>query len=314
MSKSNVNNLAFFRIVDKQVREAMQQVETEMLPTARQALSETGLVLQKHPVEGYYGKTQKLTNFFNHIKTLQLNYSDKVGDAVKKLHEFYTNEVFGLGQALITPLNSEGVWYPLEPPVVISPMVDPLTAAVVEVGNNPTTIYQDLTVENIAKVLENFELGKGLVGLGSLVDRLERKKTGEYNPIATTLARETTVLSAYVPTLKCMPEYKVSSKVEAHGNAVINAYNSLFKKAGFNVKIPNITRKNAFQLNHDLPEMDRCVRVFNLDLPGQDKEFYHWAIGIVHYQTKVIDFWRKEVITTDMFKQASERYQNKRRA
>jgi len=197
---------------------------------------------------------------------------------------------------------------------VISPMVDPLTVAVVKVGNNPETVHQDLTIENIAKVLENVELGKGLVGLGSLVDKLKRKETGEYNPIATTLARETTILSAYVPTLKGMPRYNVSSKVEAQGNAVIKAYNSLFKKAGFNVKVPHITRKKAFQLNHDLPEMDRCVRVFNLDLPGQDKEFYHWAIGIVHYQIKVIDFWRKEVITTDMFKQASERYQNKRRA
>ena len=311
---SDVNNLTFFRIVDKQVREAMQQVETEMLPIARKALSETGLALQKHPVEGYYSKTQRLTNFFNHIKTLQLNYSDKVGDSVKKLHKFYTNEVFGLGQAVRTPLNSKGVWYPIEPPVVISPMVDPLTAAVVEVGNKPATIHQDLTIENITKVLENVKLGKGLVGLGSLVDKTEREIMGEYNPIATTLARETTVLSAYVPTFKGMPEYKVSSEVEEQGNAVIKAYNSLFKKAGFNVKIPHITRKKAFQLNHDLPEMDRCVRVFNLDLPGQDKEFYHWAIGIVNYGTKVVDFWRKEVITTDMFKQAPERYQNQRSA
>jgi len=310
----DVDNFAFFRIVDKQVREAMQQVETEMLPVAQGALKEAGLPLQEHPVEGYYGKTPELTQYFNHIRTLQLNSSDKIGDAIRKLHNFYTNEVFGLGQAVRTAINSKGVWYPIEPPAVISPMVDPLTVAVVQVGKNPATVHQDLTIENITKALEGVELGKGLVGFGSLVDRVERRHTGKYNPIATTLARETTVLSAYVPTLRCMLEYRVSPEVEAQGNTVIDAYNALFEAAGSNVRIQNVTKKNAFGLNHNLPEMNRCVRIFNLELHGQDKEFYHWAIGREGYQPKVIDFWRKEVVTTDMFKKAPEQYQNQRRA
>ena len=197
-------------------------------------------------------------------------------------------------------------------------MVDPLTMAVVQVGNNPATVHQDLTIENLAKVLEGAELGKGLVGFGSLVDRVERGETGNYNPIATTLARETTVLSAYVLTYRSMPQYRVSPEVEAQGNAVIDAYNALFKAAGSNVRMQNVTRDNAFRLNNVLPEMDRCVRIFNLELPGQDKEFYHWAIawaiGRGGYQPKVIDFWRKEVVTTDMFKKAPEQYQNQRRS
>ena len=310
----DVDNFAFFRIVDKQVREAMQQVETEMLPVAQGALKESGLPLQEHPVEGYYGKTPQLTQYFNHIRTLQLNSSDKVGDDIRKLHDFYTNGVFGLGQAVRTAINSEGVWYPAELPAVISPMVDPLTVAVVQVANNPATVHQDLTIENLAKVLEGVKLGKGLVGFGSLVDRVERGETGEYNPIATTLARETTVLSAYVPTMRSISQYRVSPEVEAQGNAVIDAYNALFKAAGSNVRMQNVTRENAIGLNHDLPEMDRCVRIFNLELPGRDKEFYHWAIGRDGYQPKVIDFWRKEVVTTDMFKKAPEKYQNQRRA
>ena len=308
----DVDNLEFFRIVDKQVRDAMQQVETELLPTARQALSETGLSLGKHPVEGYYEKSRELTDYSNHIRTLQLNFSDKVGDSVRRLHDFYTNEVFGLGQAVPTAINSEGVWYPSEQPAVISPMVDPLTVAVTNVGDNPATIYQDLTIENISKELEGIELGKGLVGFGLLVDRIAREKTGEYNPIATTLARETTVLSAYVPTLLSIPQYRVSPVVEQKGNEVINAYNTLFAASGFEVKIENVTRKNAFGLNHDLPEMKRCVRIFNLELFGMPKEFYHWAIGKEGYTPKVIDFWRKEVVTTDMFKQTPEQYQVKR--
>jgi hypothetical protein len=310
---SDVDNLAFFRIVDKQVREAMQNVETEMLPVAQDALKESGLPLQEHPVEGYYGKTSELTLYFNHIRTLQLNSSNNVGNAIRKLHDFYTNEVFGLGQAVRTAINSNGVWYPAEPPAVISPMVDPLTVAVVKVGNNPATVHHDLTIENITKVLENVELGKGLVGFGSLVDKIDRKETGEYNPIATTLARETTVLSAYVPTMKCMPKYDVSPEVEVQGNAVIGAYNALFKATGSRVRMPNITRENAFGLNHDLPEMNRCVRIFNLELPGAEKEFYHWAVCKNGWKPQVVDFWRTEVVTTDMFKQTPEKYHNQGR-
>jgi hypothetical protein len=305
----DVDNLAFFRIVDKQAREAMQQVETELLPTARKALSETGLSLGEYPIEGYYGKSRELTEYFNHIRTLQLNFSDKVGDSVRRLHDFYTDEVFGLGQSVATAINSEGVWYPAEPPAVISPMVDPLTVVVAKVGSDPRTAYDDLTIENLAKELEGAELGKGLVGFGSLVDRVERGGTGKHNPVATTLARETTVLSAHVPTLRSMPEYRVSPEVEQGGNEVIDAYNALFSASGFDARIGSVTKKNAFALNHDLPEMCRCVRIFNLELPGSPKEFYHWAVGNDGYGPKVFDFWRNEVVTTDMFKQSPERYQ-----
>ena len=310
----DVDNLTFFRIVDKQVREAMQGVETELLPTAKQAFADTRLPLGEHPVEGYYGKTPELTQYFSHIRTLQTKFSDNVTDAVRKLHDFYSHEVFGLGQAVGTAINSKGVWYPGEPPAVISPRVDPLTVAVTKVGNNTATVYEVLTVENIAKVLEGIELGKGLVGFGSLVDRIRREETNEHNPIATTLARETTVLSAYVPTLRGGVQYQVSPEVERKGNEVIDAYNDLFESSGFNQRMPNVTKENAFGLNHDLPEMNRCVRIFNLELPGQEKQFYHWAIGREAHKPKVIDFWRTEVITTDMFKKDPQQYQNQRKA
>ena len=281
---SDIDNLTFFRIVDKQVREAMQQVETEMLPTARQALADTELPLQEHPVEGYYGKTPELTDFFNHIRTLQLNFSDKVSDAVRKLHDFYSHEVFGLGQAVRTAINAEGIWYPEEPSAVVSPRVDPLTVAVTQVAKStgtfqgyPYLFCENLTIESIAKALEGVELGKNLVGLGVLVDKIERSQTGQYNPIATTLARETTVLSAYVPTMRGMSQYTVSPEVETQGNAVIDAYNALFKTVDSEVRITNVTRANAFSLNNDLPEMDRCERIFNEEVPTLDKRLYYSA-------------------------------------
>jgi len=305
----DVDNLSFFRIVDKQVREAMQEVETDMLPVAKQALFDTNLSPEKHPVEGYYGKTPELSDYFNHIRTLQLNSSVQVTDAVSKLHDFYSHEVFGLGQAVKTAINQEGVWYPDERAVVISPMVDPLTVAITKVAKDPATVKQDLTIENVARVAEDAELGVGLVGLGILVDKIERGTSDKYNPIATTLARETTVLSAYVPTMRCMSQYLVSPEVEEQGNKVIDAYNQLFADSGSDVRIQNVNVSNAVGLNNDLPEMNRCVRIFNLALPGEEPEFYHWAVGKEGYNPKVVDFWKKEVITTDMFKQAPERYQ-----
>lgn len=311
---SYIDNLIFFEIVDNQVREAMQKVETETLPIARAALTDSGLSLQEYPVEGYYGKTPELTQYFNYIRTLQLNFSDKIGDAIRKLHDFYTNEVFGLRQAVRTAINSQGVWYPSETPAVISPMVDPLTVAVAKVGNNSATVYQNLTIENITKALESVELGKGLVGFGSLVDRVERGLTKRYNPIATTLARETTILSSYIPTPRGASEYMymVSAEVEEQGNKVIDAYNALFKSTGSDITITNVKRDNAFMFLEGLPEIDRCVRIFNLELPGQEKEFYHWAIDTENNGPKVIDFWRKEVVTTDMFKKARKKYKNQR--
>ncbi len=310
----DVDNLTFFKIIDKQVREAMQRMETGMLSVAGQALADTGLPLEEHPIEGYYGKTSELTNYFNHIRTLQLNSSDRVTDAIRQLHDFYSHDVFGLGQAVRTAVNSDGVWYPNEPAAVISPRVDPLTVAVSQVARDPATVKQDLTIENVARAAEDAELGIGLVGLGIVVDKTERGASSIYNPIATTLARETTVLSAYVPTMRCMSQYRVSPEVEEQGNKVIDAYNALFAASGSDVRIENVTRQNAFGLNHDLPEIDRCVRIFNLELPGQDKEFYHWAVGRKDHKPAVVDFWRKEVVTTDMFKQAPEQYQAKREA
>lgn len=306
---TDIENLTFFRIVDKQVRNAMQEVETGLLPVAREALQDTGLPLGEHPVEGYYGKTPELGEYFNHIRTLQLNPSDKVTSAIRSLHDFYSHEVFGLGQAVKTAINSEGVWYPEKQSAVISPVVDPLTVAVTMVARDLATVKHDLTIRNLVDVLERGELGNGLVGFGVFVDKKGRESSGEYNPLATTLARETTVLSAYVPTMRSISQYLVDPEIEAKGNDVIGAYNALFEASGSSVRMQNVTRDNAFGLNDDLPEMDRCVRIFNLELPGQPKEFYHWAVGRDGYKPKVIDFWKGKVITTDMFKESPEEYQ-----
>ncbi|MGV8151607.1 MAG: hypothetical protein ACP5OG_00865 [Candidatus Nanoarchaeia archaeon] len=305
---TDVDNLTFFRIVDKQVREAMQKAETGMLPVAKQALADTGISLGNYPVESYYGKSPQLTDYFNHIRTLQLNFSPKVSDSIRRLHNFYSQEVFGLQQAVKTAINQTNVYRPDEPPAVISPVIDPLTIAISRSIRSVPTVKRDLTIENIVRNLKGINLGNGLVGFGVLVDRIEGQRTGKINPLATTLARETTVLSAYVETLRCIPQYLVSPEVEEQGNVVINAYNNLFSSSGFDVRIPNVDRKNAFRLNNDLPEMNRCVRIYNLELPGQDKEYYHWAVGRGYWKPCVVDFWRNEIVTTDIFQKNPEEY------
>ena len=299
---TDITNLTFFRIVDKLVRNGMQEVEAGMLPVAKQALEDTGLPLEEHPVEGYYGKTEQLKDYFNHIRTLQLNSSDKITDSVKTLHDFYSDEVFGLGQAVKTAINPDKVWFPNEPAAVISPVVDPLSVATIKAVKSPATVKQDLTIENISRYLQEGDLGNCLVGLGVLVDKTDIPKVGRFDPVATTLARETTVLSAYVPTARCISSYRVAPEVEQFGNKVIDAYNDLFKSVGSDVRIENVTKNNAFSLDKDLPEMDRCVRIHNLDIPGLPKEFYHWAVDHKRRSPTVVDFWDKKIVTTDMYK------------
>ena len=94
----------------------------------------------------------------------------------------------------------------------------------------------------------------------------------------------------------------VNSEVEQFGNAVLDAYNKLFKSVGSDVRIENVSEDNAFGLDYDLPEMDRCVRIYNVDIPGMPKEFYHWAIVDDGRNPTVKDFWDTKVVTTDMWK------------
>jgi len=318
----DVDDLVFFQIVDKQIRDAMQEVETEMLPTAKQALTDTKIPLREFPIEGYYGNKPELTEYFNHLKSLQTKYSETITDSVQRLHDFYSHEAFGLQQAVITAINQENVWNPMSPPAVISPRVDPLTIAIsytLPAATSSSDVYRDLTIANISRWLEGVEPGKGLVGLGAVVDRIATKKTGVYDPIATTLARETTVLSAAtMMSIGPPPGYLVSPEVEEQGNKVIDAYNSLFEEFGFDARIENVTGKNAMRLNEDLPDMVRVVRIHSTNFPGQDPQFYHWGIKEEFNQKtgdidhKVIDFWRNQVVTTDMYEKAPQQYQMQR--
>ncbi|GEM_PF-2524241 len=311
----DIDDLRFFRIVDDQVSQAMQQAETTLLPVARQAVADTHVRVQAVPVEGYYGKTPQLTEYFQLIRALQSNQSDVVTDAVRRLHTFYTHDAFGIGQAVATAINANDVYYPNMDPVVISPVVDPLTRAVSAVlgdATDPAIIRSVLTMKNLGDVVGTYDL-KGLVGFGVFVDDVLRKATGQYDPCATTLARETTVLSAYVPLVNCIPQYRVTPAVEEKGNEIITAYNAAFEMVGLESRIPAVTQRNAFGLNGDLPKMQRCVRIFTMPACGDAPPLsYHWAViakgDEIEYDPHAVEFWADQVVTTDKFRTNPDRY------
>ncbi|MDI6721011.1 MAG: hypothetical protein QMD85_01380, partial [Candidatus Aenigmarchaeota archaeon] len=41
------------------------------------------------------------------------------------------------------------------------------------------------------------------------------------------------------------------------------------------------------------------------------KDYYHWAV-IEDFSTRAIDFWRSEVVTTDMFSRSPKNYRVRR--
>ena len=108
-------------------------------------------------------------------------------------------------------------------------MIDPITVASDKTG-------PAWTVEKIMSAVDRDNLGICLVGLGIMVDQIDKEERGKYNPLATCMACETTLLTREVclpkaaPPLKVETEWKVSPEVEEYGKKVIDGYRSLFSK------------------------------------------------------------------------------------
>ena len=175
----------------------------------------------------------------------------------------------------------------------------------------PFTIASDKTgpgwtVEKIMGAVDWDNLGECLIGLGIIVDEIDKERSGRYNPLATCMACETTVLTREVccpmaaPPLKPEIEWKVSPEVEEYGRKVIDGYRSLFgKHSKIPLELPYVTPEYVARLLDDAAGMARCVNL-NADLlTGRPDPYYHWAIkyssnGI--YET--IDFFANRIVTT----------------
>ncbi len=303
-----VDDVQYYRALEAEVRESMKLFEAGLLPLAEQGVKDGGFNVGSYPVEGYYHETPELTKYFNCIRTLQGNYTDKVTPAIQHLHNVYTHPIFGLKQGIRTAINPTDVYYPQLDPVTISPVAEAVTIATQRLADGRP--LPDWTTESIMQEAENIPKGTCLVGLALLVDKLHKEK-GKYNPVATCAARETTVLSAmkWVVITAVGPEtkvdWRVSPKVEAYGKEVVEGYNDLINKYGIQVKrgkgsknvqrdVRQITPQNVESILKSAPDMKRCVNLCSHDKLG----FYHWAIVENNEKHRVVDFYAPQIVTT----------------
>jgi hypothetical protein len=295
-----IADLEFYRAEESAIRIAMKQFETGLFPVADQAVKDAGFRIARYPKEGYYH--DELGDFFDRIRTLQNNFTETITPAIKKLHEIYTTSIFGIKQARPSALNPDDVYYKgdtLHPsaPVTISTMIDPITVASDKTG--PTW-----TIEKIMNAVDRNDLGTCLVGLGIIVDQIDRETRGKYMPFATCMACETTVLTREVCTIMGRAdsgiEWKVSPEVEEYGKKVIDGYRSLFEKhSKVALKLPYVTSENVKKLLDHADSMERCANL-NIDyLTRRSDPYYHWAIRFSDNGVwEVIDFFANRIVTT----------------
>ncbi|MFH1637511.1 MAG: hypothetical protein ABIB71_03745 [Candidatus Woesearchaeota archaeon] len=301
-----IENFDYFQAVDATVRRYMKAFETEMLPVAEQALKDAGFPLGNYPVEGYYPETKELTQYFLHVRTLQDKYTTTVTGAIQKLHDIYTHPVFGLKQGKPNAINPTDVYFPEEDLVTISPVVDPVTVA-------SKKIMPNWTIDGIMENVEKENLGEGLVGFAYMVDELAKGERAHFNPVATTMACETTVLSRMkmvVRGLRKRPQvdWRVTPEVEGAGKGVIESYSDLMgRHSSLLREVPQVTPDNICGLLDNLPSVFRIVNL-NSNLLRDDGH-YHWAIDSSEEDGKqkglvVKEIWSDKVITTEEYQKS----------
>jgi len=313
MLKPIVDNTQYFRAVESEVRSYMKKFETDLLMVAEQAVKDAGFEVTEYPKEGYYNETVELGRYFDCLRTLQENFSDKVTPSIRKLHDVYTHPIFGLKQGVPTAINPTDVMYPDVPQATISPVADPVTIASEKTG-------PDWTINKIMHAIERDNLGVCLISLAIKVDEKDNKKNDSYNPLATCIVCEATILSRMKFGYKCAPsqfevDWQVTSDIESYGNKVIEGYSNLMTTYGSpSLEMPLVTPRNVSLLLDDAPEMERCVNLNIIDIPPRPKEFYHWAIRRKNEGYRVVDFFSPKIITTQEFlvnPSAIDRYINK---
>lgn len=274
-------NLKFFMAIDELVRRNMKRFETELLPLVQQCVADTKVPVSDVPLEGYYHETPELAEFLKNLRALQNNKSDIVTDNVRKLHDIYSNPVFGIAPGNYTAINQGiGVLTGGNQVVVqsvISPMHDALSIAIM---NFTSANGCNWDIQGIMEQTENIELGINLVGLGVMVDRFYKKKYGLYNPVATTAAGETTVASRLAGRHLGIEEDSPDPEIEAKGFEVLKAYNKLFSSYPEGQGIIISTEKaRVFNLVGTMGPYSlakRCVRIAYDLISG---EHYQWAIA-----------------------------------
>ncbi len=313
-----LTDFTFFAVVDLLVRDNMKKFETRLLPTLREAGNSTvnGLI-KDVPPEGYYSETSELKEYLNILRAMQNNEGANVtSDAIIKMRNIYDRSLFGLGPSKPNKYDFEKKaleWDPSMGYAALSPMHDTLSLAIKHVLDRDG--FDGMEIQNIMRETENVDLGEHLVGLAVLVDRMYAKKNnGVYNPVACTLAAETTVGSRASVAFgggQSMPE--LSPEVEEMGLKIIKGYNQLFSEypegKGLNITDkPKEIRKLAKAVAAE-QVLGRCVMVA-IDEHVDPPMYYHWGVTLdkdkdtgYPFHTVAVDFLDDHIVTSEKYRE-----------
>ena len=279
-----VDNRVFLLGLDQLYRTRMKRHEsTELLACARAVAAKLTVLPAGVPIEGYYGETTRLTEYFRLIRGLQSVDNNKVG-RVARMREFRR-----LSSIMAAPLYGR----PVKQRTLFPVGYDSLTQAL----DDTTGDLSQLTVGNLVDrayrvAIETKDFS--LVGLASFAR----------DAVMMAALRESVVLYAGVtrffrePLEPPVPVYvwHVDHELARRGARFAATFNELFDD-----DLPEPVAENAdlfFEAADENKIYGRCVRI------AEDPEagFYHWAVRLgADGRPAVDDFWDTEVWTTERY-------------
>ena len=273
-------------MIDNKLRETMMEFEQKkLLPKARKLLKDSGIdeliELELFPIEGYYYKTKKLSNYFNIIRNLQ-EY-EPIFDRIENTKELKELQII-TGNKLFGSIKSER--YDNSP---LPRMKDIMTLCMEDKKLFPEYKHHPWNIKKIMNNLLAFYTGNpNIVELATLINKPECLVAGCETDI---LYREDVMISGCASPF-LLPEivWNVDKEVQNMGINIINRLNELT-----NNNIPTPTEYN----NGYYDNLAETPRIARLGYQKNTEEHYYW---ILERNRDVRDLYTKDIITTESYK------------
>lgn len=280
-----VDNRVFLLGLDELYRRRMKRHEsTELLACARAVAAELNVPPADVPIEGYYAETRRLAEYFRLVRGLRAvpnTASSRVArmPELRRLMSVMSAPLFGrpVGLEQLLPVGR-----------------DPLSQALVDIGDDPSQLTVGTLAERAARVaLETDDFS--LVGLASI----------SRDPVVLAALRESVVLYAEFVTMSResleppvhLYLWQVDEELTRRAARFVATFNQLFDD-----DLPEPVAENADLFFNAAAEEDiigRCVCIAGTPPPAR---FYHWAIARGPDGRPVVEeFWDSEIWTTERY-------------
>jgi hypothetical protein len=281
-----VDDRVFMLGLDELYRDAAKKAEaTELLACARRVAAELRISPASHaPVEGYYGESHQLTEYFQLMRALQGAPRARQPE-VKALTEY---------QRLLEVASSPHLGSPAGDDALLPVARDSLSAALL--ATRPDWSVPRL-VDIAAREAERSD-DFSLVGMAARTR----------DPVLLAAVRETVVLYAEVVLAIGLPDrrkeeyvWRVSPELVELAQRFVSAANALLRAQ---LPLPEAASAEAYwgaSSRNDI--IGRCVRL-GYDEQSKRVRHYHWAIRQQGDVLQVHDFWDLRHWTTTMYRQA----------